>query len=104
MPNCGPLEFLNLFANAEFVITSSFHGTSFAINFNKQFFTILDNKATLDNRQVSLIETLGLPSSCMVKKGTPASQLIMPNLDYTALDGIERCRTQSKEFLRKALE
>ena len=104
MPNCGPLEFLNLFANAEFVITSSFHGTSFAINFNKQFFTILDNKATLDNRQVSLIETLGLSSSCMIKKGTPAFQLAMPNLDYSSLTGIEECRNQSKEFLRKALE
>ncbi len=104
MPNCGPLEFLNLFANAEFVITSSFHGTSFAINFNKQFFTILDSKATLDNRQVSLIETLGLPESCMVKKGTPVSQLAMTNLDYTSLKRIEERREQSKDFLRKALE
>lgn len=103
MPNCGPLEFLNLFANAEFVITSSFHGTSFAINFNKQFFTILDNKATLDNRQVSLIETLGLPDSCMVKKGTPASQLSMPYLDYVSLSGIEERRSMSKEFLREAI-
>lgn len=28
---------LGLFLNAEFIFTNSFHGTAFAINFNKQF-------------------------------------------------------------------
>lgn len=36
--NIGPLEFLNLIKNAEFIITNSFHGTAFSINFNKQFY------------------------------------------------------------------
>lgn len=68
LPNCGPIDFLNLFFNASFVITSSFHGTSFAINFQKNFFTIIDDKKTLDNRQVSLINMLSIPQSCVVKK------------------------------------
>lgn len=32
-----PNSFITLFANADYVITDSFHGTAFSINFNKQF-------------------------------------------------------------------
>ncbi len=35
--SAGPREFLNLIANADFVLTSSFHGTAFSLIFNKQF-------------------------------------------------------------------
>lgn len=33
-------EFVSLFMNAEYVVTDSFHGTSFCINFNRQFTVI----------------------------------------------------------------
>ncbi|GGH30733.1 polysaccharide pyruvyl transferase family protein [Sphingobacterium alkalisoli] len=33
----GPVDFLKLVNNAEFVVTSSFHGVAFSILFNKQF-------------------------------------------------------------------
>jgi len=39
--SAGPEEFLGLFKNAEYIVTNSFHGTAFSINFNKQFFTEL---------------------------------------------------------------
>ncbi len=35
--DAGPVEFLNLIANAEFVFTNSFHGMAFSILFEKQF-------------------------------------------------------------------
>ncbi len=35
--DAGPVEFLKLFANASFVITNSFHGTCFSVNFNIPF-------------------------------------------------------------------
>ena len=38
--DCGPLEFLALFSNAEQVITTSFHGTAFSILFHKSFHCI----------------------------------------------------------------
>lgn len=38
--NCGPSEFITLFANAEFVVTNSFHGTAFSVNFQKEFISI----------------------------------------------------------------
>jgi len=55
----GPMEFLQLIQSAEFVITTSFHGTIFSILFEKQFLTI---KAGSANRQLSLLKSLNLES------------------------------------------
>ena len=38
--NGGPLQFINLIRNAEMVITSSFHGLAFAINYHKKFMLV----------------------------------------------------------------
>lgn len=35
IPFCGPAQFLWLFDHAEYIVTNSFHGTAFAVNFNK---------------------------------------------------------------------
>ena len=35
--NAGPKEFVNLIANAEYVITNSFHATAFSLIFNRKF-------------------------------------------------------------------
>ena len=37
MPTAGPLDFLSLIYYADFVVSSSFHGTAFSIIFEKQF-------------------------------------------------------------------
>ncbi len=52
----GPCEFLWLFANASLIITTSFHGTAFAINFEKPFYSIVNNENSGDDRMKSLIE------------------------------------------------
>ncbi len=36
----SPSEWVNLFLYADYVITSSFHGVAFSINFNKQFYAV----------------------------------------------------------------
>lgn len=51
-------DFLSLFANAELVITSSFHGTAFALNYGRPLVSILPS--TGDDRQKSLLESLGV--------------------------------------------
>ena len=38
--NCGPLDFIYLFKNAEKVVTTSFHGTAFSVIFEKDFYCI----------------------------------------------------------------
>lgn len=54
----GPREFLGLFLNAKYVITNSFHGIAFSINFNKEFFVDLLNKSQKVNSRIENI--LGL--------------------------------------------
>lgn len=52
-------EFLALINNASCIITDSFHGTCFSINFGKQFIEILPNNAT-GTRNQSILELTGL--------------------------------------------
>ncbi len=51
-------KFVELFFNANFIIASSFHGTAFSINFNKQFLVVLPDKFNI--RINSLLEELSL--------------------------------------------
>lgn len=54
--NVGPLEFLKLIYNAEFVVASSFHGTAFSIIFKKNFIaTPPKNKSSRLNDLLSLL-------------------------------------------------
>ena len=58
--HCGPAQFLWLFDNAEYICTNSFHGTAFAVNFNKNFVSIL--KRNSPQRQQTLLRNVGLIS------------------------------------------
>lgn len=52
-------EFLSLIKNSSYMITDSFHGTAFALNFNKQFIEILPNTKT-GSRNQSILNLTGL--------------------------------------------
>ena len=68
----GPSEFLTIIKNAKYVITTSFHATSFSIIFQKQFVSL---KIGEGNRLSSLLNQL-----CLVK------QLICENdMDFSVL-------------------
>lgn len=56
-PDLG--EFLALIDNASCIVTDSFHGTCFAINFGKLFIEILPNNST-GTRNQSILELTGL--------------------------------------------
>lgn len=64
--DAGPKEFIQLYSNASFVITDSFHGTCFAVNFEKPFACISANERA--NRQESLLELLGIRERIMYKE------------------------------------
>ena len=52
----SPFELLGLIKDAELVITTSFHGTAFAINFNKEFYalpTSLKSKSSERNSRIT---------------------------------------------------
>ena len=56
--DAGPREFIELYANASFIITDSFHGTCFAVNFGKPFVSIAPGNRT--NRIDSLLTILNI--------------------------------------------
>lgn len=59
----GPLEFLNILHNAEYVVTNSFHGVIFSIVFNKKFIPVFsekDGKLELEERKYSILQLVGL--------------------------------------------
>lgn len=58
IPFCGPAQFLWLFANATYIVTNSFHGTAFAVNFNKDFISVI--KRNSPQRAQTLLKNVGL--------------------------------------------
>lgn len=54
----SPGKFLSLIKNADYMITDSFHGTAFAINFNTQFIDVFPKEKSTRNR--SILELTGL--------------------------------------------
>ena len=56
----SPEEFLALVRDAEMVLTTSFHGTAFAVNYGKPVFTVVKDKTFSDSRQVCLMHNLGI--------------------------------------------
>lgn len=57
LPDLG--HFLSYIKNCKYFITDSFHGTAFALNFNKQFIEILPNNKT-GSRNQSILRLTGL--------------------------------------------
>lgn len=59
LQDLGIEEWLSLFRDAAYVVTDSFHGTAFSINFNKNFISIT-NKKRGNARFYSLLNMFGL--------------------------------------------
>lgn len=58
IPVAGPQEFVTLFANADCIVTNSFHGTAFSIIFDKPFLSV--PHSTRNTRLQSILELLKL--------------------------------------------
>ncbi len=100
--DCGPTEFLNLFYYSSFVITSSFHGTAFAINFEKPFISIVDDMKVEDERQKSIVRQVGLGEECILPKNTLLKKKFVINNTCVALN-LEKERVLSRLFLANSL-
>ena len=92
--------FLRLMIGAEFVVASSFHGTAFALNFNKDFITIAANKFNI--RMESLIKQFDISHRIVNDEYVEVSDL--PPIDYSTVNKkltVERAR--SEEYLKNAI-
>ncbi len=100
MPNLG--SFLSYIKNCTYFITDSFHGTAFAINFNKQFIEILPNNKT-GSRNLSILQLTNLTNRIV----TNFSDFSIKDkkIDYSIINKIiEDKREKSIHLLYKIIE
>lgn len=77
--DASPYDYLYLFENASYVITSSFHGTAFAANFGIPLYSVVKSKSSDDDRQSTLLNALGI-DNCIVPVNTDFT-LLNPGYD-----------------------
>lgn len=95
--DAGPAEFLGWFANAYYVVTDSFHGTSFALIFNKPFSTYVDIPKTAD-RILTLLEVFNLKWR-LIEKGESQLFLLKSNLLQEPNVTIDNYISNSYQFI-----
>ena len=101
--DAGPAEFIGLFAQAGYVVTNSFHGTAFALNFGRQFYTVLPLRKQNNSRQRSLLELFGLTSRLLVEGDELPD--VAREVDYKAVDArLDSERAKSLKFLKSAID
>lgn len=95
----GVEEFLSLVKNAEYIVTNSFHGMIFSVQFKKQF--VIFSRELCNTKIRELLDTFGLSDRMLVKGDEKYNQ----NIDYIDVyNRIEIEREKSLKFLREKLE
>ncbi|MCJ2378629.1 polysaccharide pyruvyl transferase family protein [Vibrio sp. ZSDZ34] len=102
--DAGPRDFISLFNNAKFVVTDSFHGTTFSLTFNKPFFSVSPGANV--NRISSLLEVVGLDSRIIHDEDSLKSiNSSHYTLDFSeANERLDAERQKSKDYLFSNLE
>lgn len=100
-PDASPERFVELIRGARCVITSSFHGTAFALNYGRPLVPIVPT--THDDRQSSLLQALGL-ERLTVTNETPVEN-ICPDYDSRAtLERLNKTRASNIAWISEALK
>ena len=98
-----PQDFLSLMVHASFVVASSFHGTAFAINFNRQFLTI--TPGAFSSRIASLLDLTGLSARRISGIADLSDSLIWSDIEYEQVNAIlNNNREFSLNFLQNSLQ
>lgn len=101
--NAGPEDFLKLFLNAKFIITDSFHGVCFSINFKKQFVAISSGK--ISNRIQSILTLTSLTQQfAKNKKDFPYILEIKRGKYKQSSTALAIQRNKSLSYLKRALK
>ena len=100
-PEAGPDAFVSMFLNASFVVTDSFHGTAFSVNFNIPFVSI---ESRVPERVISLLKPMQLTDR-IVRPKTEDIECVSMEVDFTyAQQVLRRQREQSLSDLYAAIE
>ncbi len=97
--NAGPLEFLGLLQNADFVVSTSFHGVALSIANKKPFYAAVNNNAP--SRISDLLSLMKLEDRIITEK----SDTVLKDLNYDETDKIlESQREKSTQYLKKLIK
>ena len=95
----GPNDWAELILNASFIITDSFHGTAFSVNFNKPFYSFAHNARS--SRLTDFLGALGLQDRLNPTLENVNAKAI---IDYSSVNKIlEDERQKSFAFIEKII-
>lgn len=95
----SPEGFLSLFLNASYIVTSSFHGTAFAILFEKDF-NVVEVSEAQSERMTDFLGVLGLKNRLVIDE----SRIVTDKINYSDVNArLDAWRESSVEYLKTAL-
>ena len=95
----GVEEFLSLVKHAEYVVTNSFHGMIFSVQYRRQF--VIFSREQCDTKIEELLELFGLSD----RKLVTGKEAFRKEINYDEVHGnISEARALSKNFLKMELE
>ena len=96
-------EWLFLFKNASVVVTDSFHGTAFSVNFERNFVTFQESFSKKSSRIVSLLEATGLKTRLFNEKSILELSDVFPINFDEANKKLYSLRNESISDLRRII-
>lgn len=99
-----PGQFITLISMANYVITDSFHGSLFSMNFQRQFFAFTKravSEGSIDNDRIGdFFEVMGVPERLIKDE----DNTLLPDIDYIKVnEKLARLRNQSSQYLKQLL-
>lgn len=106
LKDVGVVEWLYHIKNSRFVSTNSFHGTVFAIIFNKPFIVMPVENSGMNDRITTLLTTLGLENRIISSFDESRIDILFEEpINWEQINvKVERIRKKSEEFLERALQ
>ncbi len=110
--DAGPKQFVGLFSGASTILTDSFHGTVFSINFNKEFFcfeSATSPEKAVNSRLHNILDKVGLVSRMFsTNTGTDEFSAFVcdktKGIDYGQVGNIlQQERSKSLEYLKDSI-
>lgn len=99
----GPCEFISLVKNATYILTSSFHGTMFAMIYKKPFTSVVAPKWHPDHRLSDLSKSLGMEKNFIEGDDESKSPSFENPFLQKETDLLNEYIEQSKDFLRQSV-
>ena len=104
MFDIGPVEFLSYIKNADLILTSSFHGTAFSINFGRPFLSFASPMSS-DTRIADLLKILALEKHLIDSAHPTLSSSVFDASDVkSSLGALNEMRKKSIRYLRLTID